>query len=74
MARDKAAKFVELANKRVNKAIKELQLIGNLSNRQNYEFNSEQTRKIIRALQQELDVVKQSFETTQTGNERAFRL
>ncbi|MDR2239661.1 MAG: hypothetical protein LBE33_04400 [Zoogloeaceae bacterium] len=74
MKRDKATKFVELANKRVNKAIKELQLIGNLANRQNYEYNSEQTRKIIRALQQELDVVKQAFDVSQPGNDRAFHL
>lgn len=73
-SRDKSAKFVELANKRVNKAIKDLQLIGNLANRQNYEFTSEQGRKIVRALQHELDVVRQSFETSQPGNGRTFHL
>lgn len=60
-SRDKSSKFVELANRRVNKALKNLQLVANLANRQNYEFSEEQARKIVKALQSELDVVKQSF-------------
>jgi len=73
-SRDKAAKFVELANKRVNKALKDIQLIGNLANRQNYEFNNEQAKKIVRALQQEVDVVKQSFQSVDEAGRRHFML
>ena len=72
--RDKGAKFIELANKRVNKAIKDIQLICNLANRQNYEFTDEQTKKIVRALQQELDQVKQSFSSTEVAGHSEFRL
>jgi hypothetical protein len=72
--RDKGAKFIELANKRVNKAIKDLQLIGNLANRQNYEFTDEQARKIIRVLQQEVDQVKQSFQSTDETSRNEFKL
>ena len=42
--RDKRAKFVELAENRVNRAIKDLRLIGNLSNRSAYEFADEDIR------------------------------
>lgn len=73
-SRDKAAKFVELANKRVNKALKDIQLIGNLANRQNYEFTNEQARKIVRALQQEVDVVKQSFQSVDEVGRKYFVL
>lgn len=59
--RDKRAKFVELANKRVNAAIKSLRLIGNLGNRSNYEYTDEDTRKVMRALQKELESVKAKF-------------
>jgi hypothetical protein len=59
--RDKRAKFVELANKRVNRALKELELVANLSNRRNYEYDEEQARKIIKALQNQMDILKQSF-------------
>jgi hypothetical protein len=73
-SRDKAAKFVELANKRVNKALKDIQLIGNLANRQNYEFTDEQAKKIVRALQQEVDVVKHSFQDVDEVGRKHFKL
>ena len=72
--RDKSAKFVELANKRVNRAIKDIQLISNLANRQNYEFTDEQAKKIVRALQQEVDQLKHSFSSTEEAGRSEFRL
>jgi len=72
--RDKRAKFVELANKRVNRAIKDLELIANLANKHNYEYDEEQARKIIKALQHELDLVKQSFVSGCLGKQTIFEL
>ena len=74
MERDKGAKFIELANKRVNRAIKDIQLICNLANRQNYDFTDEQARKIVRALQQEVDQVKQSFTSSEDAGRLEFKL
>ncbi|MBP0447529.1 hypothetical protein J8J14_22470 [Roseomonas sp. SSH11] len=59
--RDKRAKFVELANKRVNAAIKAVRLVSNLGNRSNYEYTEEDARKMMRALQKELDTAKAKF-------------
>jgi ABC-type Fe3+-hydroxamate transport system substrate-binding protein len=70
----KSIKFVELANKRVNKTIKDIQLIGNLANKQNYEYTEQQAKKIIKALQQELDAVKHSFANTHTSTRKTFVL
>jgi ABC-type Fe3+-hydroxamate transport system substrate-binding protein len=72
--RDKSSKFIELANKRVNRAIKDLQLVANLANRQNYEFTDDQAKKIVKALQQELDAVRQSFQATTDPSRNAFKL
>lgn len=74
MERDKGAKFIELANKRVNRAIKDIQLICNLANRQNYDFTDEQTKKIVRALQQEVDQVKHSFSSNEEVGRSEFKL
>ena len=41
---DKREKFVKLAEARVSKALKELQLIGNLSNRSAYEYSEEDVK------------------------------
>lgn len=59
--RDKRAKFVELANKRVNRSIKDLKLVGNLSNKSAYEFTDEDAKKILRALQREVDSIRARF-------------
>ena len=56
--RDKRAKFLELANKRVNRAIKDLALIANLANRKNYDYTEDEAKKVIRALHAEVDHVK----------------
>lgn len=72
--RDKSSKFIELANKPVNRAIKDIQLVGNLANRTNYEYSEEQAKKIIKALQQEIDVLKQDFQTAGESQKSEFRL
>ena len=72
--RDKRAKFVELANKRVNRAIKDLRLISNLSNRSAYEFTDEDAKKIVRVLQRELDVVKSRLAGSGDAGESEFSL
>jgi len=73
-SRDKSTKFIELANKRVSRAIKSLKLVANLANRQNYEFTDEQAKKIIKALQKELDLVKQSFQNADSDGNAEFKL
>jgi hypothetical protein len=72
--RDKRAKFVELANKRVNKALDQLRLIGNLTNRAAYDFTEEDGKKIIKALQKELDGLRTRFTEGGGGSDREFRI
>lgn len=67
-------KFIELAEKRVTKAIKDLRLIGNLSNPTNYSYTEEDVRKIISALQKELKILKQRFESSNSPEEVIFSL
>jgi ABC-type Fe3+-hydroxamate transport system substrate-binding protein len=72
--RDKRAKFVELATARVNRVIKELRLVGNLSNKSSYEYTEEDGKKILRALQRELDALKGRFGEQGAGNDTTFTL
>lgn len=74
MVRDRRAKFVELAQNRVNKAISHIRLIGNLANRTNYEFDDEDARKIVKALQRELDALKGKFGDTGGSSSTEFKL
>lgn len=72
--RDKRAKFVELAESRVNRAIKDIRLIGNLSNRSAYSYSEDDVRKIFRTLQKELDGAKNRFGGDGDTREERFRL
>ena len=70
----KREKFVELAESRVNKTLKDIQLIGNLSNRSAYEFSESDVRKIFAALQRGLDDAKNRFSATKSAGGPEFKL
>ena len=74
LPRDKHAKFVELANKRVNRALKELALVANLANRKNYDYTEEEAKKIIRAIQTEVDHVKNNFTIGNQSYKNKFKI
>jgi len=54
----KSEKFKLLAEKRVNNAIKNINLIGNLANPSSYEYNDEQVNKIFTVLKKELETAQ----------------
>ena len=69
MSNNNMLKFKKLANARVNKAIKLIKLIGNLSNKSHYEYTRKQSKQITDALQQELNLVKNKFNSPSGGRE-----
>ena len=62
-------KFVELANKRVTKAMHDIQIIGNLSNRSNYHYTEEDVSKIFKALNTELRACRKRFDPASKARE-----
>lgn len=72
--RDKRKKFIELAEARVNRAIKDIRLIGNLANKSAYNYSDEDTKKMFRALQKELDNARSRFGGNGNTKEEGFRL
>ena len=72
--RDKRKKFVELAEARVNRTIKNIRLIGNLSNRGSYEYSEKDVREIFKALQKELETARSRFSEDGGGGVDSFRL
>ena len=69
MSTENNNKFKKLANARVNKAIKLIKLIGNLSNKSHYSYSKKQSKQIIDALQQEINFVKNKFNSPAGGRE-----
>ena len=74
MADMKRKKFVELAEKRVNKAILNMKLVGNLSNKNNYEYTPADVRKITQALDDAVADVKPRFRTPSGNSASTFKL
>ena len=72
--RDKRGKFIELATNRVNRTIKDIRLIGNLSNRSAYEYTEDDVKRIAKALQRELDLMKSRFVGGNQGSDGEFSL
>ena len=70
----KRDKFVELAEKRVNNALKQIQLIGNLSNTSNYEYLEADYQKIFRAIDAEVREMKRKFTESGMGSKGKFSL
>jgi hypothetical protein len=71
---NKRQKFVELAEARVNRAIKDLQLIGNLSNRSAYEFTEADIKKMFSAVQKAVEAAKGRFNRDGDTGGGDFRL
>ena len=60
--------FIDLANKRVPKALKYLDLVGNLANRSNYSYSEEQAKLIKKALKDKVTEICKKFDQEQTNN------
>lgn len=69
----KSAKFVRLANRRVNQALKHIGYVRNLANRQNYEYTPEQAAAVVQAIQAAAREVQMAY-SGQTEIKKMFSL
>ncbi len=70
----KRDKFVELAEKRTINAIKAIRVIGKLGNRSAYEYDDEDVRKIVKALNDEIEALKSRMKSTKRSDGVDFKL
>ena len=54
-------RFLRLAEKRVDRAVDAIRLVGNLSDLGNYEYSADEAKRVIGALENELGDVKVRF-------------
>ena len=67
-------KFVRLAEARVTRALKDIKLIGNLSNKSNYVYTEEDAKKIVSALKKAVDDTKARFDAKGDPDTENFKL
>lgn len=61
----RAEAFQRLSSQRIAKAQKAIQLIGNLSNRNNYQFEIEEVEQLIQSLEVEIEQLRIKFKIEQ---------
>jgi len=66
----KEAAYRRLAQKRTNRILRDLQLLGNLSNRNNYSYNKEDVEEIFSAIDKTLKLTKDRFNVEMNKNFR----
>jgi hypothetical protein len=71
---EKSQKFRQLAEKRANNAIEAILRIGKLSNRQLYEYDESDVKKIVKALRDSVSEVEDRFSSPQGRGRRKFTL
>lgn len=74
MSESKREKFRQLAESRTNNALVTIKRVGNLSNRQLYEFEETEVRKIIKALKDAVGEVEDRFASPKGKAEARFKL
>jgi hypothetical protein len=72
--KEREAKFITLAEKRVNKAIHQLRLVKNLANKSNYSYTDKDASLIVKALMQEVASVKETFKSVSSKSAEDFKL
>lgn len=72
--RDKRQKFKSLAEKRVNRTIHDLRLIGNLANRSNYEYTHRDMESILGALDGEMRRLRERLLARSSRDTKLFKL
>ena len=69
----KHEKFVRLAESRTNTVLKKIELLGNLSNRRNYDYDNQEVKELLRVkklFESELDKDKNKFSFSKIKGEK----
>lgn len=76
MAKDSEnrAKFVKLAEGRVQAGLSAIRKIGNLSNRRMYEYDEADVRKITKALKDAITEIERRFDPSGGPTQKTFKL
>ncbi len=69
----KEERFIRIAEARTNKILHMLRLLGNCSNKANYEYTDEDVKKIFGVLEKELKNTRMRFQET-SNSESKFTL
>jgi hypothetical protein len=66
MAETSRQRFIRIAPKRVERLLREIKLIGNLANRNHYDYTEDEVEKIFNAVESEVRISRGKFSFRRT--------
>ncbi len=73
MEESKREKFVRLAENRMNNVLKQIELLGNLSNTRAYEYDQSDVDSMIRTLKSAINNLEHSFKNEKKNNKFSLK-
>lgn len=71
---NKRKRFTDLAPIRVNNVLKHIRLVGNMTNKNNYDYFTEEFKKILKDIDDELSLVKSKFKAQENKKIKTWKL
>jgi hypothetical protein len=69
----KRNRFVRVAERRVNNLLRDFDSLGKCANRKNYDYSSDDVKRIFQAIEKKLKVIKSLYESS-SEDKRTFTL
>ena len=70
----KRKRFTDLAPIRVNNVLKHLRLVGNMTNKNNYTYDSDEFEKILKDIGDELSLIKSKLKAQENKRNKKWKL
>ena len=70
----KRKRFTDLAPIRVTNVLKHLRLVGNMTNKNNYDYKGDEFKKILKDIDDELSLVKSKFKAQENKKIKTGKL
>tara|TARA_B100001121_G_scaffold276737_1_gene266198 strand:+ start:366 stop:605 length:240 start_codon:yes stop_codon:yes gene_type:complete len=71
---NKRKRFTDLAPIRVNNVLKHLRLVGNMTNKNNYSYDSSEFKKILNDISEELNLIKSKLNAQENKRNKKWKL
>tara|TARA_B100001057_G_scaffold458263_1_gene507332 strand:- start:100 stop:339 length:240 start_codon:yes stop_codon:yes gene_type:complete len=71
---NKRKRFTDLAPIRVNNVLKHLRLVGNMTNKNNYSYDSSEFKKILNDIAEELNIIKSKLNAQESKKKKTWKL
>ena len=71
---NKRKRFTDLAPIRVNNVLKHIRLVGNMTNKNNYDYFTEEFKKILKDIDDELSLIKSKLKAQENKKKKIWKL